>query len=279
MLLDTMCNTFGGVCFIALLVAILSAMLPKEASSQDADGVPDAAHLVEDERASRLARQRDELRAAITTQEEILQSSTTNKSVTVTEAELIGQIVDKDAAIRDLRQRLTAMEDELARLTTSTDYNKAEAERLRRLADQLRKELESAQFSRQRALRTPQEREMPGWRPVNAWFRQGRLHFLDNPDQVNVQETGYGEEREWRYTLRPGTGCRVDAAFFAGAAYSDACRLLRQQHYLRIYTDPDSFPDLCRLRDDLVKRGLRYNWHLHEGKELVFVYGTDERIQ
>ena len=28
MLLDTMCNTFGGVCFIALMVAILSAVVP-----------------------------------------------------------------------------------------------------------------------------------------------------------------------------------------------------------------------------------------------------------
>ena len=28
MLLDTMCNTFGGVCFIALMVAIISASLP-----------------------------------------------------------------------------------------------------------------------------------------------------------------------------------------------------------------------------------------------------------
>ena len=30
MLLDTMCNTFGGVCFIALLVTLLSAIWPKD---------------------------------------------------------------------------------------------------------------------------------------------------------------------------------------------------------------------------------------------------------
>ncbi len=29
MLLDTMCNTFGGICFIALLVALISASTPK----------------------------------------------------------------------------------------------------------------------------------------------------------------------------------------------------------------------------------------------------------
>ena len=36
MLLDTMCNTFGGVCFIALLVSVISISLPPDRAG-DAD--------------------------------------------------------------------------------------------------------------------------------------------------------------------------------------------------------------------------------------------------
>ena len=34
MLLDTMCNTFGGVCFIALMVVLISSAMPKSKDEQ-----------------------------------------------------------------------------------------------------------------------------------------------------------------------------------------------------------------------------------------------------
>ena len=63
MLLDTMCNTFGGVCFIALMVAILSAMSPKQQDGSKTGMVTE--QMLVDQEKARLVRRRDELKSAI----------------------------------------------------------------------------------------------------------------------------------------------------------------------------------------------------------------------
>ena len=79
MLLDTMCNTFGGVCFIALMVAILTAMNPK-GDGTEAEGDAEARMLV-DKEVAKLTRQRDELKSAIAIQESFLATNKDSKVV------------------------------------------------------------------------------------------------------------------------------------------------------------------------------------------------------
>ena len=278
MLLDTMCNTFGGVCFIALLVAILSAMLPKETIPSD-DAEPDMERLVEDERLAQLQRRRDELSAAAKLQKDLLADSNTNAIVTASETELVSKLSEKDGAILDLQKKLKGMEEEIAKLATSTDYNKSEAERLRKLAEELRKELEKAKAMRRRTVRTPLERELSGVNPFDLWIRNGRIYVVHDSSQCHCDERGYGDGREWRYTTISGAGTRLDAAYLRSTDFTGVVRRLGGMTYARIFSDHNSFAALCLLRDELVRRGIRYNWYVNNDETLSFIVGRDEKVQ
>lgn len=278
MLLDTMCNTFGGVCFIALLVAILSAMVPKTTVSAT-ELEQDTGRMVENERLAQLRMRRDELRQAATLLEDLLSASSTNETITVTEAEIAAEIAAKADAITELRKKLKGMEEEIARLATSEEYNKAEAARLRKLADELRDELEKAELERRRIVRTPMEREVAGLEPFDLWIRDNHVYVVNDSSQCRCEERGFGNSREWRYTVIHGRGSLVDPAFFGGAAFSSIVRRLGGMRYARIHCDSNSFSALCLLRDDLVRRELRYNWYVCDKDELTFVFGTDSKVQ
>ena len=281
MLLDTMCNTFGGVCFIALLVAILSAMLPKDATPQE-DAEPDVQKLVEDERLAQLQRRRDELKAAAQLQIDLLEAATNaTDAITVSEAELVADLAKKDDVVRDLRTKLRAMEEEIARLSTATEYNKAEAERLKKLAEALRHQTEEAEKARRRMVRTPLERELSGVRPFDLWIWRGRIYNIRNPSECRCDEQGYGASKEWHYTVIPGAGTLLDATYLRSSDFDAIVRQLGGMTYARIYVDSEqgSFVSLCLLRDELIRRGLRYNWHVNDRATLDFVVGSDEKVQ
>ena len=100
MLLDTMCNTFGGVCFIALMVAIMSATCPK-GSVDESDGVV-SAQMLQDKEKERLARRRDVLKSAIDVQKSFLASNCMS-GVCMSEAELMRGLSSNETAIARLR--------------------------------------------------------------------------------------------------------------------------------------------------------------------------------
>ena len=276
MLLDTMCNTFGGVCFIALLVAILSAMLPKESGAPDED----VRKLAEDARRQQAVRTRDELKVAVETQKELLAQYGTNGLSTVTAADIVKSMKDKEAELKKFEARRSELQDELAKLVTAEDINRREYERLKKLEDELKRKIADFKDARKRVVRTPMEREESGWEPWDLWIRDGYLRERYNTSQVASREVGFGQNAKLYCTCIPGTGWRLTDSFLQGTDYFS---LLRRKPsgktYVRIFVDSSSFPELCRLRDDLIRRNIRYNWHVHETDELVFVTGTDSKIQ
>lgn len=266
MLLDTMCNTFGGICFIALLVAILSNALPRST----AETVPDARKMLKDERLSRLARERDEDAAAVALWKGMLAASGGRQNP------------DEGAAgpenLAALWARAEALEEEIKKRATDREYNRREAERLDLLASELRKQLEEEKENRTRKVRTPLEHELAGWRPVDVWLKDGRLRALDDRTQIRVREDGFGERKTWTYRIA-GEGIAVDGALWGSRTWRRIAVALDGRRFLRIYSDAASFPELCRLRDRLVAEGKRYNWHWDDGDELVFVVGVDSKVQ
>lgn len=268
MLLDTMCNTFGGICFIALLVAILSNALPHP----DRTPEENARKLLEDERLARLARERDEVAAGVELWKELM-SEAVPEGAAADEAEEVGQ-----ETVAALHEKETALEEEIKKLATDREYNRREAERLRLLAAETRRTLEEERERRNRKVRTPLEHELTGWSPVDVWIRGGRLRSLDDRSQVSVREEGYGEEMTWTYRVA-GEGTAVDERLWANPAWRRIERALAGHRFLRIYSDGASFPELCMVRDRLAEEGRRYNWYWHDGEELRFVVGSDSKVQ
>ena len=277
MLLDTMCNTFGGVCFIALMVAILSAMSPRQQEVHETGEVTE--QMLVDQEMARLVRRRDELKSAIEIQKSfVMTNAEAAKAVNLTE--LLKGVSSNAMVIASLKAQKREFEDALASLTTDSEYSAREASRLARLLKELEERL-GKHVGKQRAVRTPVERELQNLHSEDFWLRNGKLYLLKNRRQVNVTETAVGNDgrRHWDYTLIRGSGYTVGESFFDGLDWQNIKKNMDSRRYVRIYSDKESFPQLCELRDALIHFKKMYNWHVWEEDVLSFVEGYDGRIQ
>lgn len=278
-LLDTMCNTFGGVCFIALMVCLILAMTPKgDSNDHIVEEVEEEETMLFDHEKAELLKEIDELNAIIKTKEEFLEENTNKLAVVRMD---VSNLVSNTAEIARLKRRRLELEDELAKITTESEYSKREAARLERLLKSLEESLENPVYAKKRMVRTPIEREVPNARPIDVMLHKGYFYVLEDKSQVDVHEYTEDDGRKvWEYTMKEGKGILVTEAFIAGnREYHKVMNRLEGTYYLRIYSDGASFPGLCMIRDDLVKKRKMYNWHINEGKTISFVQGADRNVQ
>ena len=278
MLLDTMCNTFGGVCFIALMVAIISASLPSK-KNPDATNDSVSEQMVVDKETARLKRERDELKTAIDIQKSFIATNTTKESRALSVAQLATSISSNLTALTRLKNEKFELEDKLAKLTTDSEFSSREARRLDRLLKEMEERLGQPVNTKNRAVRTPVERELGGYKSLDVWIRNGRMYCLHNESQVDCKITDGAKGKEWEFRIKPGRGYLLNDLFFHSAEYSGLVDILSGNVYMRIYVDALSFPQLCELRDDLIRRRKMYNWHIAEEQTLYFVEGYDGRVQ
>ena len=280
MLLDTMCNTFGGVCFIALMVVLISQAIPKESDAKDELDRVTQAEIASKEMA-RLVQRRDMLKTAIELETAFVNS---NENAVVTRADvakLLSEVAVSGDKIAEYEKKRIEYLDELAKLKTKEEYSRREAARLDRLLGELRKKTADPLSGRHRVVRAPQERELKGMRPIDVWLYHRRLYLMANPDQVRtdppVVENG---EMLWAKHIMPGRGMVLDDEFFSeGAVWPELKRKFGAGTIVRIFVDSISFDELCLLRDALIANDSFYNWHVHEGDTITFVRGYDGRVQ
>ena len=279
MLLDTMCNTFGGVCFIALMVAIISAAIPKEKGSDE--GLLVSEEHVATKEVAKLKKRRDMLKSAIEVQAEFVKNATTGVVMKADLEKMVEVVSDSEEKARLYEKKRIEYLDELAKLKTSTSYSRREAARLARLLNELEEKAGRPLFDRHRVVRTPNERAVSGLRPINVWLHERRLYMMDDKNCVSESEaTDSCGRKTWDCRLIKGNGVVVDEDFFCtGRAWTDLRNGLGPTRYVRIFVDTVSFDELCLLRDALISRGSMYNWIVHESDIIRFVEGYDGRVQ
>lgn len=278
MLLDTMCNTFGGVCFIALMVAVMSAAIPKV--DNDSEGTEQTEIRIIARETDRLRQRRDMLRASIDIQSEFIKNASTGvvlKSDIILKATDIAANAEK---VRKYEKLKIEYLDELAKLRTRTEYSRREALRLERLLKELGNKAGNPLFDRHRVVRTPTERELNGLRSLDLWLHDRRLYLMS--DALSVKEENkreYGGINRWDCRLIKGRGVLVDEFFETGKTWGEIKRRLEQNVYVRIFVDSVSFDELCLLRDALIRRRTMYNWIINEADVIHFQEGYDGRVQ
>ena len=276
MLLDTMCNTFGGVCFIALLVAIISASLPKEVSETSAG---DSRQLLANEQLALLQRECDELKQAISLKEDLLAESMKAGTNVVTPRNLTLESQEVGRLKRTLRQQCAELESDIAKNSTDSEYNRNEAKRLEKLEKTLREDLRKLKTKRSKVVRMPLERDVPGCSPVDFWIREGQLYVLLDYTQCHCAHGWGDDDFEWKYTIIEGMGNRITPAFLKGPEAKKILKMLAIGTFARIYSDTDSFHELSLFIDFCVKNKKPYNWYPENSTELKFVRGVDSKVQ
>ena len=280
MLLDTMCNTFGGVCFIALMVMLISCMLPKESDTRaELDNVVQA-EIVSKELA-RLVQKRDMLKLAVEAETAFVEANSTSIVTRADVAALRAKIAAGGNDVEEYEKKRIEYLDELARLKTTEQYSRREAARLDRLLSDLREKTGNPLADRHRVVRAPREREIKGMTLINVWIHQRRLYMMDDRDSVKIIDVHTeGGVRVWTEQLVWGRGVRIDDDFFQnGKIWPALRRRFGASSYVRIFTDTVSFDELCLFRDALIANKSLYNWIVVEGDAINFKEGYDGRVQ
>lgn len=281
MLLDTMCNTFGGVCFIALMVAIISAALPKSGEDEGAGEPLVTEGQVIAKEVARLEERRDQLKESVRIQSEFVKNANTNVVLKADVSELAQKVAANEGEIGRYEKLREEYLDELAKLKTRTSYSRREAMRLERLLGELKDKTGRPLFDRHRVVRTPKERELQGLKTIDVWLHERRLYMLDDKRDVRVEETGEENGKQtWKYYLVPGRGVLLDDDFFLkGSVWPELERRFDSKTYVRIFVDTKSFDELCLFRDALISRNSMLNWIVREDDVLYFIEGYDGHVQ
>jgi len=273
LLLDTICNTFGGIVFISMLVVVLLNMSGESASSQPPT---DESALELQQLTAELEATQDRLRTMqqLTQQrEETIQKLVSNEqrilARKIVEAEhlrtarveetagVINETADRQKSVNTIAQSLESQKNELA------DRKKELEELGRRLQDQavaMQKEV----ASRSQDVTPPKLEVLSNHRSISLILKGGRLTTLvqisangvetPNLDELLVTEEGGAEYVE----ARSGSGVEVA---LDKSTKDQIQSVLRQyhpdKHVLKIWIWPDSFAHYQIIQEVLVQSRLR----------------------
>jgi hypothetical protein len=280
MLLDTMCNTFGGVCFIALMVVLISSAMPKSKDEQsELDRVRQAE--ITTREVARLVQRRDMLKTALDLETEFVNANATGIVTRADMEKMLADVATSGDKIAAYEKKRVEYLDELAKLKTKDQYSKREAARLERLLADLREKVGNPLLGRHRVVRAPREREIMGMRIINVWMHQRRLYMMDDPDNIRISNhRKIGNDETWEVHLVRGKGLLVDDDFFMyGKVWQELKKRFGPNTYVRIFVDTASFDELCLFRDALISHKSLYNWIVVEEDSISFRNGYDGIVQ
>lgn len=269
LLLDTICNTFGGVLFIAILVVLLlqqSGGTPTNESSPPASAVElqSLANQLEAVAADlqRLQQNRDSQRAAVQNfvPTEIREQIARRHEITAQQETLqaaIDKLMSENAMLAGRVQQLDS-----ANASVRTDLDAA----LGRLK-QAQAELESERKARVVEVRNPVTHSAGGKQEVGLILRYGRLYVWHKYGPgyqrlgLNTDDFVVLAERNGGLATRPNPtrGVALSESAVSQAAVDQVLQAFDPQScYLAIIVRPDSYGEFQFLRDRAIRLGFEY---------------------
>jgi hypothetical protein len=288
LLLDTICNTFGGVLFISLLVVILLNMTSKEVALEPASEASETELVELQQELTETNREMNQLQGALQTQqrteaqildpelEELVQDLKVNQQscdamidAKNTHLEQTGQ---SQIEINKIARELRELDNAMARAEVSLAAAKRQRE----------KEVEDR--TRNSELPTPSRTEKS---QVPVFLKAGRLCFyakcnsagdlVPNPAEVKEVRDGGGVFIE----PKPNTGIQVSLTGDNDSAIEDRLgEFDKDRYYLSIFVWPDSFEHFSMVRNIVLHKGFDYglNPFPEDGKVRVGNTPTEEEV-
>lgn len=295
LLLDTICNTFGGVLFLAILIAVLIRTSSKIQDRPDEEAPPATPVSAEEwykaeANLQKALSEREALEKAIERQTALLGEIAGPEF-----QEALGKQKIRDEARRKLLEQHREALGELAELQEKLEGLDAELAGLdRSLADlprhieDAKKELEKqiaarTQASRMSRTRTTSKRE------VSGILRYGRFYLWHHYDEhgnrlgVNTDDMLILEENADEYLVEPkpfGGAVVADNPAATAALSRILARFDRDKRYLGVVVYPDSFKQFGYLKKLFIERGFEYRLMPTEpGERIVDRGGRGGRVQ
>jgi hypothetical protein len=255
LLLDTMCNTFGGIIMIALLIALLS----RDASSENAT--------------DHIQRLLESIEQRTAEAQQLQQRLQISEPETTAAFELLTQ---RDELRRSTETERQTIQSNNTALAAMPQVDPAEAERLvaqlqakTNEVQTLQQQIEREMQARQRALRLPRERAT-GKKTYYFIVRFGRIYpvhaMRDGRRELNTQTL------DWRQTAggetaTPKAGLGFDVPTFARLF----AEIPAQTYSIHFIVYNDSFPIFLAARQVPMARNYDTGWEfLPEDRPVIF---------
>lgn len=278
MLLDTMCNTFGGVCFIALLIAIISANLPKNPASETPVEVKT---IEQNESMNALLRKKEELLTALNLQEVIKNKKNPDQSVLQKDVSEIRSSSEK-ASLRLSRisKEYEQLMAEISALGADLKVNEDAYDRLQKIAEELKKKEQDIKGKQTQVARAPMKHSTSK-SPLHLVFKKGRAGIFNFPGtRYNTVDFEVVEGLESLLaTPRDNFGIAVGNAFESSDLGKRILLTAKGDWFVNLLTDDLSFTEVCVVRDILIRNGVSYNWNCYQGGVISFVSASSFETQ
>ena len=279
LLLDTICNTFGGVLFIAILVSLLLRLSGNENAASPEDVVsPEELETLADEWSVASA-ELASLRRMRASQNELMAHFAPEKT-----RALVGQRNAFDAAGDRLNEQVEQQRLENAQASIRIEQARQEivaAEKALDLEKQkqarLDEEIEQNRQARTREVRMPVVHAAGIKQEFGIIVRYGRMYLWHKYDQfgnrqgLNTDEFVVVEEGTDQITTTPNptAGIPLDSETADARIRARLAQFRPRSSYPVIVLRPDSFGQFAALRNTLVAMGFEYRLMLAGDGEVI----------
>lgn len=278
LLLDTICNTFGAVIFISMLVALLAGkgaeVQPEQESQKDA-AVESARVAAEIQAAKEKIRvltdqlEQQELISEHFSSRESLELAGKLKRSTNQRVQLADQKSEAVEAITSALGQSAELQQQLDRQQAQYDAAESRNETLRQdLAEQI--ELAG------RTAKIPQVRKTDKKSLVYA-IDDGNLYRVTTP-QETIDNTDCERSTEAGVAIiRPRVGAGVSVATQGSSLRDKFKGASSKTNFIQVFVSRDSFAAFLPVKDTLVELGLEYEVLIAETDEVKLGLGASER--
>jgi hypothetical protein len=289
LLLDTICNTFGGILFIAILIVILLRMTSNTEADTDMTQVSEAEQLQLEQQRAELQGTLDTLRNAASVLDE------SDEVADSAAAELLDEFKDKQKERQQLLQQRLQTLDSIAEHQTSINQSAREDEQLEKRERGLKERKEDLEVSLKTevAMRSQKveysEARASGKQEIQTDMRYGRFYVwhrygpsgrrlgLNTDEYVVLRETSAAIFT----TQMPYSGTKVeDTPNSVDQLTQRLGRFNPSRDYICVVVWPDSFEQFRVLKKLLVQLGFEYRLiPAKDGQQFRDRGGASEGVQ
>ncbi len=288
LLLDTLCNVFGGIILIACLLAMLNRPKPAEDPAiHDSDKI---AGILEEKKLEQARAELDGLqklrarlqseddpsiRPLITELQALKKTAEEKRQERARQDELAGKMAEqkmRDASteIARLREQEQELEKKLGIINKDTEAARQRHAALKKKLADLQLELESVNNMKVEKLRFPRERANDK-RPVPVILRYGQIFPLYHDKDTPFPGVQHVKSLNETFTAMPQNGQGLTPVRDAKRLGEILKRLVDKNSYLTLYVYPDSFATFREMKKLIFELQLDYGLELcTEHRVLIF---------
>lgn len=288
--LDTVCNAFGGIVFLAILIALMTKIRHDPSGSEYAEMPVTAVAMQALE--FELQQQHHRLANLQTLREQLPAPPVTEQAVNL--SDLSDEMKDLAADEQQLIKQRSEMGEQLVKIARETASLPSRIEESEKRFEEVTIQLASAkanwevvQKQKSQTMQVPRERSGQGARGI-VLLSRGELFLVCSPDDEHgeffdrhVASKPIRGSNGYEILPRYGKGLSLGGEKSIAAIRGTAQRLSREGGTLIIVAYPDSYQHFGPVRDAFKSFGMSYElWVQADGEPLQVFYGAGRgRVQ